>query len=337
LTTYKDAGVDIDKANEFVKYIKEKVKVTFPQKLLTDFGGFASGIEIKGYREPVIFSSTDGVGTKLKIAQEIGVHNTVGIDLVAMNVNDVITTGADPLFFLDYIATGKIELDVLKQVIDGIVEGCKQGEVFLAGGETAEMPGFYPEGVYDLAGFCVGVCEKESVITGKDIEPGDVLIGIRSSGFHSNGYSLIRKVLKDKGIKLSDSVEELEGTVGEVLLTPTKIYTKDVKKLKENVKVKALAHITGGGIPENLIRVLPEGVKAVVEKDRIPENSVFGWIQELGSIPEKEMFRTFNMGVGMIAVVSSEDLEKALSLLGEEGFVCGYIEGGERAVVISSL
>ena len=334
MTTYKDAGVDIDKANEFVRYIKERVKNTFPKGALTEFGGFASGFPIKGYREPVVFSSTDGVGTKLKVAQELGVHDTVGIDLVAMNVNDVLTTGADPLFFLDYIATGKIDLEVLKRVIDGIIEGCRRGEVFLAGGETAEMPGFYPEGVYDLAGFCVGVCEREEVITGKEVSPGDVLIGIRSSGFHSNGFSLIRKVLKDRGVKLTDKVEELGKTVGEVLLTPTRIYTKEVKKLKENVKVKALAHITGGGIPENLIRVLPEGVKAVVEKGSIPENPVFGWIQKLGNIEEREMFRTFNMGVGMIAVVSESDKERALEILEREAFHCGHVEDGERVVEI---
>lgn len=334
MTTYREAGVDIDKANEFVAYIREKVKRVFPQGLITEFGGFASGIEIKGYRDPVIFSSTDGVGTKLMIAQELGVHNTVGIDLVAMNVNDVITTGADPLFFLDYIATGKIELHVLKEVMDGIVEGCRLGEVFLAGGETAEMPGFYPEGVYDLAGFCVGICERKEVVTGKDVKEGDVIIGIRSSGFHSNGYSLIRKVLRDRGIKLTDRIEELNRSVGEVLLTPTRIYTKEVKRLRKEVKVKAFAHITGGGIPENLIRVLPESVRAVVEKEKIPENPVFRWIQDLGEVPEREMFRTFNMGVGMMAVIPEEDKEKALEILREEGFVCGYIEKGRREVEI---
>ncbi len=334
MTTYKDAGVDIDRANEFVRYIKERVKSTFSKGALTEFGGFASGFPIKGYKEPVIFSSTDGVGTKLKVAQELGVHETVGIDLVAMNVNDVLTTGADPLFFLDYIATGKIDLEVLKRVMDGIIEGCRRGEVFLAGGETAEMPGFYPEGVYDLAGFCVGVCEREEVITGKEVSPGDILIGIRSSGFHSNGFSLIRKVLKDRRVKLTDRVDELGKTVGEVLLTPTRIYTKEVKKLKEKVKVKALAHITGGGIPENLIRVLPEDAKAVVEKGSIPANPVFGWIQKLGNIEEREMFRTFNMGVGMIAVVSEKDKERALELLRPEAFVCGYVEKGNREVEI---
>ncbi|EDP75947.1 phosphoribosylformylglycinamidine cyclo-ligase [Hydrogenivirga sp. 128-5-R1-1] len=334
MTTYRDAGVDIDRANEFVAYIKEKVKRAFPDSPLTKFGGFASGLPVEGHREPVIFSSTDGVGTKLKVAQELGVHDTVGIDLVAMNVNDVITTGADPLLFLDYIATGRIDLQVLKAVIDGVVEGCKRGEVLLAGGETAEMPGFYPEGVYDLAGFCVGVCERGEVITGEGVRSGDVLLGLRSSGFHSNGFSLIRKVLKDKGVKLTDRVEELGQSVGEVLLTPTRIYTPEVKLLKSNVELKALAHITGGGIPENLIRVLPEGIRAVVDKKSIPENPVFAWIQKLGGVEEREMFRTFNMGVGMIAVVSPEDCDKALDALGRDAFVCGHLEEGKREVVI---
>ncbi|WP_457600565.1 phosphoribosylformylglycinamidine cyclo-ligase [Hydrogenivirga sp.] len=335
MTTYREAGVDIDRANEFVDYIKRRVKATFGESPLKDFGGFASGFPIKGYREPVVFSSTDGVGTKLKVAQELGIHNTVGIDLVAMNVNDVLTTGAEPLFFLDYIATGKIELKVLKEVIDGVIEGCRRGELFLAGGETAEMPGFYPDGVYDLAGFCVGVCEREEVITGREIEPGDILVGMRSSGFHSNGFSLIRKVLKDRGVKLTDRLEEFGKSVGEVLLTPTRIYTPEVKRLKDNLRLKGVAHITGGGIPENLVRVLPEGVRAVVEKEKIPENPVFTWIQRLGGIEEREMFRTFNMGVGMVFVVSEGDKERALELLGEDAFACGYVERGKREVKIA--
>ncbi len=335
MTTYRDAGVDIDKANEFVKYIREKVKRTFGEGIQEEFGRFAGGVPLRGYREPVIFSSTDGVGTKLKVAQEFGVHDTVGIDLVAMNVNDVITTGADPLFFLDYIATGKLEMEVLKRVIDGIVEGCRRGEVLLVGGETAEMPGFYPEGVYDLAGFCVGVCERSEVITGEEIKPGDRLVGIKSSGFHSNGFSLIRKVLKDRGISYGDFVEDLGRKVGEVLLEPTKIYTPHIKGLKKEVKLKGIAHITGGGIPENLVRILPKGVRAVVEKRLIPENPVFKWLQRLGCIEEREMFRTFNMGVGMIVVVEEGEEGKALSVLKGEGFPLGHVEEGEREVVIT--
>ena len=330
MLTYKSAGVDIDKANEFVKYIKEKVKKEFN---LDAIGGFASGFPLKGYKEPVIFTATDGVGTKLKVAQALNRHDTVGIDLVAMNVNDLITTGAEPFLFLDYIATGKLELSVMKQVIDGIVKGCKEGEVILAGGETAEMPGFYPEGVYDLAGFCVGICEKDEVITGEEIREGDVLVGLPSSGFHSNGYSLIRKVLEIKGMKYTDYVEELGKTVGEILLTPTRIYVKEIKKLKKEVKIKGMAHITGGGIPENLARILPPNTRAVVEKEKLPQNPVFPWIQKLGNIPEEEMFRTFNMGVGMIIVLSEEESNKALEILKDASRI-GRIEKGNGEVVI---
>ena len=330
MTSYRDAGVDTDRARELVGYIKKRVKDTFGR----DIGFFAGGLGLKGFKDPVLFAGADGVGTKLKIAQELGVHDTVGIDLVAMNVNDVITTGAEPLFFLDYIATGRIDLSVLRAVIDGIVEGCRRGGVVLVGGETAEMPGFYPEGVYDLAGFCVGVCEREEVIDGSAVEEGDVLVGIRSSGFHSNGFSLIRKVLKDRGVGLNDTVEELGGKVGEILLTPTAIYTETIKKLKRSVKLKGIAHITGGGIPENVPRVLPEGLRAVVEKDRIPKNPLFEWIRELGSIDLREMFRTFNMGVGMVVVVGEKDKGKALSLLGDDGFPLGYVERGRREVKV---
>ncbi len=333
MTTYREAGVDVEKAEIFATYVKEKIKKTFPSFSLIGLGGFASGVSIGNYKKPVIFTTTDGVGTKLKIAQELGVHHTVGIDLVAMNVNDILTTGADPLLFLDYIAVGKIELELLKEIVDGIIEGCKEAEVILVGGETAEMPGFYPEGVYDLAGFCVGIAEEEEIIRPQIIEEGDILVGFKSSGFHSNGYSLIRKVLTDKGIKLKDKTD-FGDTVGELLLTPTRIYTSFIKKMKKKVSIKGLAHITGGGIPGNLIRILPKGKKAIVEKDKIPENPVFDWIQDIGKIPEEEMFKTFNMGVGMIAVVSQPDSEKILKILGEETFLCGYVEKGRREVII---
>ena len=334
MTTYKEAGVDIDKASRLAEYIKEKVRKSFDLRGVTGFGGFAEGVELKGYKNPVIFSTTDGVGTKLKIAQELGIHNTVGIDLVAMNVNDLITTGADPLFFLDYIATGKLEEEVMRSLIDGIIAGCREGEVLLLGGETAEMPGFYPEGVYDLAGFCVGACEKERIIDGRGIKEGDLILGLKSSGFHSNGYSLIRKVLKDKGISLKDKYPYGDETVGEVLLTPTRIYVKAVKRIKEKVKIKGIAHITGGGIPENLVRILPKGVRAVVEEKALPEDPLFGWIMELGKVPKEEMFRTFNMGIGMVLVVAEEDVQKVKETAGEEVFVIGHIEKGSREVLI---
>ena len=328
MSSYKEAGVDLEKADRFTDYIKEKVKRTFGRDII---GSFAGGLALKGYQKPVLFTSTDGVGTKLMIAQEMGVHNTVGIDLVAMNVNDVITTGAKPFLFLDYIATGRIEIEVLKEVIDGIVEGCKRAECFLAGGETAEMPGFYPEGVYDLAGFCIGVCEEEEVIDTSSIEEGDILIGIPSSGFHSNGYSLIRKVLRDKNISLSDHIEELGAEVGEVLLKPTRIYSKEISELRSRVEVKGLAHITGGGIPGNLIRILPEGKRAVIDKGRLPIHREMVWIQEEGTIPEEEMLRTFNMGIGMIAVLDSSQVKTALEVL-KDAVEIGAVEKGKRGV-----
>ncbi|WPM31933.1 phosphoribosylformylglycinamidine cyclo-ligase [Hydrogenobacter sp. T-2] len=329
--TYKRAGVSIERAEDFVGYIKEKVKTLPHQALL--FGSFASGVKLKSYKNPVLMLTTDGVGTKLKVAQAVGVHNTVGIDLVAMNVNDLLTTGAKPIAFLDYIATGKIDLKVMRELMDGIVEGCRLAEVALVGGETAEMPDFYPEGVYDLAGFCLGVCEEEELITGEDIRPEDVIIGFPSSGFHSNGYSLIRKVLEDRGISYHDKFEGRK--VWEVLLEPTKIYLQEVQRLRSSrIKIKGMAHITGGGIPGNLVRILPEGLRAVVEKDKIPKNPVFDWIRELGKIQEEEMFRTFNMGVGFMVVVGKEDVPYALNTV-PSSFVCGFVEEGRRYVDIA--
>ncbi len=328
--TYEKAGVSIERADAFVEYIRERVKALPKQALL--FGSFASGLKLTGYKSPVLMLTTDGVGTKLKIAQAVGVHNTVGIDLVAMNVNDLLTTGATPLAFLDYIATGRIDLEVMKALMDGIVEGCRLAEVALVGGETAEMPDFYPEGVYDLAGFCLGVCEEEDLITGENIKAGDVIIGLPSSGFHSNGYSLIRKVLQDRGISYEDSFEGRR--VWEVLLEPTKIYLLEVRALKSSgVRIKGMAHITGGGIPGNLVRILPEGLRAVVEKNKIPINPIFNWIRDLGNITTEEMFKTFNMGVGFIMVVGKEDKDRALEAV-PSSFPCGYIEEGMKDVVI---
>lgn len=329
--TYRSAGVDVQKAEEFVDYIKDKVKHLSKSVLL--WGAFSSGLEIKGYKQPVIMMSADGVGTKLKVAQAVGIHDSIGIDLVAMNVNDVITSGAEPIAFLDYIATGKLELEVLKRVIDGIVEGCKKAHVPLVGGETAEMPDFYPEGVYDLAGFCVGVCEKDQLITGEDIKEGDVLVGLPSSGFHSNGYSLIRKVLAQRGIDYKERIEEFGKSVYEILLEPTRIYAEDIRKLRGKVSIKGMAHITGGGIRGNLIRILPEGVRAMVEKSLIPRNEIFYWIKELGNIEEEEMYKTFNMGLGFVLVVGKEELKKVKDLL-KDAFVCGYIEEGKRDVLL---
>ncbi|WP_448587595.1 phosphoribosylformylglycinamidine cyclo-ligase [Thermocrinis sp.] len=331
--TYKQAGVDIEKAEDFVEFIKLRTAELRNKALL--FGSFASGILIEGYKKPVVMMSTDGVGTKLKVAQDMGIHHTVGIDLVAMNVNDLITSGAKPMGFMDYIATGKLDLEVLKQVIEGIIEGCKLAELSLVGGETAEMPGFYPEGVYDLAGFCVGVCEEDQLITGKDIRAGDTLVGLPSSGFHSNGYSLLRKVIEINKLKYDTYLEDFKKTVGEILLEPTRIYWKEVKVLlKKGIKIKGMAHITGGGIPGNLIRILPEGVKAVVEEREIPPNPIFGWVQRLGKVERGEMFRTFNMGVGFILVADGENAQRVLSEI-PQAFILGAVRSGQRSVEIA--
>jgi len=327
--SYKQAGVDIEKADKFVEIIKQKIK-SLPKALL--FGSFASGLDLSGYKNPVIMLTTDGVGTKLKVAQSVGIHNTVSIDLVAMNVNDVITSGAKPIGFLDYIAIGKIDLDTLGSLIDGIVEGCKQSEMPLVGGETAEMPDFYPEGVYDLAGFCIGVCERDELIDGSQIKKGDVIIGIPSSGFHSNGFSLIRKILQMKNIRYEDNVNGKE--VYKILLEPTRIYWKEVKALKREVKIKGMAHITGGGIRGNLIRILPNNAKAVVEKSSIPKMEIFQWIQRMGNVEEEEMYRTFNMGVGFMIVLDKKDVDKALSVC-KDAFVCGEIIEGEKDVILA--
>ncbi len=336
MATYKEAGVDIEKADKFVEYIGRRIKEVQGKEVITPFGGFAAGylLNAKAYKNPVIVSTTDGVGTKLKIAQALGKHDTVGIDLVAMNVNDLITTLAKPLFFLDYIATGKLDLEVQKQIIDGIIEGCKLADCYLVGGETAEMPGFYRNGEYDLAGFCVGIVDRDEMITGREIAVGDVLVGLPSSGIHSNGYSLVRKIVEDKGYGYDQYVEELEGVLGEVLLTPTKIYVKDIFLLKERgIKLKGIAHITGGGIPGNLVRILPEGVTAVVEKDKLPKLEVFEWIQREGNVPEDEMFKTFNMGVGMVIVTDGENAEKILQLI-KDARIIGKLVEGKREVKI---
>ncbi|MCS7171300.1 MAG: phosphoribosylformylglycinamidine cyclo-ligase [Aquificaceae bacterium] len=330
--TYERAGVSIERADAFVDYIKEKLRL-LPGKVML-FGAFASGVELKGYKNPVLMLTADGVGTKLKVAQKVGLHHTVGIDLVAMNVNDLITTGAEPLAFLDYIATGKIELEVLKKVMDGIIEGCRIAEVPLVGGETAEMPDFYPDGVYDLAGFCVGVCEKEDLITGQGIKPGDIIVGLPSNGLHSNGYSLVRKILEEKGISYEDSIEELGKPIWEILLEPTRIYVHETKKLKmSGIKIKGMAHITGGGIGGNLIRIMPEDCRAVVETSRIPQKPLFGWIADLGKVSKSEMYKTFNMGVGFMLILEEEASHEALSLL-EGAFLCGYVEEGKKDVVL---
>ena len=308
------------------------------KKIAPDIGGFSGFFPFpEGYREPVLVSSTDGVGTKLKIAFASGKHNTVGIDLVAMVVNDIVVTGAKPLFFLDYIATSKIDVDVLEEVLKGVVKGCELAGCRLIGGETAELPGFYRSGEYDLVGFGVGIVEKDRIIDGKKAKPGDAIIGLASSGLHSNGYSLARKIIFEM---LGMGVfEELPNgrKIWEELLEPTKIYVKPVLKLIEEMEVKALAHITGGGMVENIPRVLPKGLKAVIEKGSWEIPFIFRFLQEEGEVDEAEMFRVFNLGIGMVVVVDERLVEKALKILegeGEKAYVIGHIEEGEGVELV---
>ena len=337
MLTYKDAGVDIDKADKFVENIKDIVKSTFKPYVFTNIGGFAGAItlELAKYKEPIITSSTDGVGTKLKIAQILDKHDTIGIDLVAMCVNDLITTTSKPLFFLDYFSTGKLKQETAIDVIKGIAEGCKQADCSLIGGETAEMPGLYKDGEYDLAGFSVGIVEKSKIVDGSKLDTGDILIGVYSSGVHSNGYSLVRKLIEIKGYKYTDFVDDFSKSLGEELLTPTKIYVKPIISLADKVEIKAIAHITGGGIPGNLIRVLRNGLKAKVYTSLWKIPPIFQWIQKNGKIEDREMFKTFNMGIGMIVAVNKKDVEKTIEIFknfDEQAQVIGEIEKGEKTV-----
>lgn len=326
--SYKDAGVDIDAGNALVERIKHVAKRTRRPEVLTGLGGFGALCELpKNYREPVLVAGTDGVGTKLRLAMDLKHHDSVGIDLVAMCVNDLLVQGAEPLFFLDYYATGKLDVDTAASVISGIGKGCELSACALIGGETAEMPGMYEGEDYDLAGFCVGVVEKSKIITGEDVNPGDVLIGMASSGPHSNGYSLIRKVLE---VSNADVHADFDGrSLGAALLEPTRIYVKPLLALFKDVSVKALSHITGGGFLENIPRVLPENCKAVIDNNSWQMPAIFRWLQEQGNINEREMYRTFNCGVGMVLCVNEADADKAVAFLqkkGEQAWRLGHIE-----------
>ena len=324
--TYRDAGVDIDKGNRLVERIKPLIQPTLRPEVLAGVGGFGALMEIPpGYRRPVLVSGTDGVGTKLMLALQLGVHDTIGIDLVAMCANDVLTVGAEPLFFLDYMATGQLDEAIAVDVIKGIAEGCRQAGAALIGGETAEMPGVYSGHDYDLAGFCVGVVERDAIIDGQRVACGDALIGLAASGPHSNGYSLIRKVLEISGARLDARFEE--GTLGDALLTPTRIYRESVQRAVAHLDVKAIAHITGGGLTENLPRVLPEGLGARIHTDTWPRPAIFQWLATQGGIEEAELLRTFNCGLGMIVCVPGEQAREASILLGEPdgAFVIGEI------------
>jgi phosphoribosylformylglycinamidine cyclo-ligase len=331
MTTYREAGVDIDAGDEFVDRIKPLVRSTFRPEVLTDLGGFGGlfRLQAKQYDDPVLVSGTDGVGTKLKIAFLMDRHDTVGIDLVAMCVNDIAVSGAEPLFFLDYFATGKLAVDKAQRVVTGIAEGCRQAGCALIGGETAEMPSMYPEGEYDLAGFAVGVVDKPKIIDGKTIKAGDVILGLASSGLHSNGYSLARRVFFDKAkMTVGTTLPELDRPLGEVLLTPTRIYAKQILALVKEFRIKGIAHITGGGITENLPRILPQGVRARIDRKSWTVPPIFQAMSRLGSVEREEMFRVFNMGIGLILVVPAQSaaavLKKAADLE-EPGWKIGEI------------
>ena len=335
-TLYKDAGVDIEKADTFVKTIKPMVESTFRPEVLTKIGGFAGcfSLNLERYKKPILVSSTDGVGTKLKIAFLMDRHDTVGIDLVAMCVNDIVVSGARPLFFLDYFAASQLDSERATKVVSGIVKGCTEAECSLIGGETAEMPGLYKEGEYDLAGFVVGIVEDAQLIDGSSVTVGDKLVGIASSGLHSNGYSLVRKILLDQHkMDLDKRVEEIGEVLGEELLKPTKIYVKTILNLIRDFRIGAIAHITGGGITGNLPRVIPKGSKAIVRKGTWDIPPIFSYLKERGNVPEEEMLRTFNNGIGMILVVRPKEVEDILSRLNnqnEKASVIGEIGKSEK-------
>ena len=337
--TYKQAGVDIDAGNELIERIRPVVAKTVRPEVLTGLGGFGGlfSLDTAKYPDPVLVSGTDGVGTKLKLAQDTGRHDTIGIDLVAMCVNDVIVQGAEPLFFLDYFACGRLDVDQAEVVIRGIAAGCELAGCALIGGETAEMPDMYAHGEYDLAGFSVGAVNKTELIDGSNIRPGDIVLGLPSSGPHSNGYSLIRRVLESAAGDL-DADLAAGCTLGDALLRPTRIYVKALLKLLSVIPVRGLAHITGGGILENLPRILPEGVIAHIDRDRWPMPPVFGWLQSNGNILDEEMLRTFNCGIGMVVVVAPEHAGEALTILGAAGenpHRIGRIEPGDRGVRVA--
>jgi phosphoribosylformylglycinamidine cyclo-ligase len=325
--TYRDAGVDIDAGDQLVENIKPFAKRTMRPEVLTGIGGFGALVEVsKKYREPVLVSGTDGVGTKLKLAFELDRHDTVGIDLVAMSVNDILVQGAEPLFFLDYFACGKLDVETATEVIRGISMGCEQAGCALIGGETAEMPGMYPAGEYDLAGFAVGLVEKSNIITGTEIKPGDVVLGLSSNGAHSNGYSLVRKIISTHNVDLTQSLDGKP--LADLIMAPTRIYVKPILSLMRSIKVKGMAHITGGGLLENIPRVLPHAVVAQLDGGSWRTPVLFDWLRTLGNVTPQEMYRTFNCGVGMAVIVSVDDADVAVAQLnaaGEKADVIGVI------------
>lgn len=337
--TYKDAGVDIEAGDSLVEAIKPMAKRTLRPGVLGGIGGFGALFEVpKNYKEPVLVSGTDGVGTKLRLAFEWNIHNTVGIDLVAMSANDILVQGAEPLFFLDYFACGKLDVKTAASVVGGIATGCEQAGCALIGGETAEMPGMYPEGEYDLAGFAVGVVEKSQILDGSKVGEGDVLLGLASNGVHSNGFSLVRKIIERAQPDLQQPCDGM--TLQEAIMAPTRMYVKPVLALLKAVDVHALAHITGGGLVENIPRVLPEGLTAELQRSAWPESDLFKWLQTQGQVPFDEMNRVFNCGIGMVIVVSAAEASKAIDVLtqaGEKVYSIGHIrpsQAGEAPTVV---
>lgn len=337
--SYKEAGVDVTAGYKSVELIKEYVKGTYNSSVISDLGGFGGlfAPNLSGMKQPVLVSGTDGVGTKLKLAFLLNKHDTIGQDCVAMCVNDIICCGATPMFFLDYLALGKNVPEVVATIVKGVTDGCKMAGCALVGGETAEMPGFYPVDEYDLAGFSVGIVDKDKMIDSNKINVGDTIIGIASSGVHSNGFSLVRKIFNVNKENLNEYKEELGTTLGKCLLTPTKIYVKPVLKVLEQVEVKGISHVTGGGFYENLPRMLRDGVAIEIEKDSYPVLPIFKLLQKEGNIPERDMYNTFNMGIGMALIVDNNDVEKTLQILkenGEEAFEIGKIVEGNKEVII---
>ncbi len=334
MISYKDAGVDVEAGYESVKLMKEDVKRTFRPEVVSDIGGFGGLFSLAKfkYEEPILVSGTDGVGTKLKIAFGMNKHDTIGIDCVAMCVNDIVCSGAEPLFFLDYIAVWKNIPQHVATIVKGVSDGCVMAGCALVGGETAEMPGIYTDGEYDLAGFSVGIVDKKEVIDGKKIAAGDVLVGLASSGLHSNGFSLVRKLINPTQEKLGQYIDSLGKTLGDELITPTKIYVKSILEAKSQIKIKGISHITGGGFIENIPRIIPEGLGVEIEKGSWPVKPIFELLNQLGGLDDAAAFNTFNMGIGMVVIVSQKEAKKAVELfnsLGEEAFIIGKVEAGQ--------
>ncbi|WP_024831505.1 phosphoribosylformylglycinamidine cyclo-ligase [Ruminiclostridium josui] len=339
MTTYREAGVDVEAGYEAVRLMKNHVKRTFRPEVMTELGGFGGlfSLDKSKYEQPVLVSGTDGVGTKLKIAFLTDKHDTVGIDCVAMCVNDVVCSGAEPLFFLDYVAVGKNYPEKVAQIVKGVADGCEMSGCSLIGGETAEMPGFYPVDEYDLAGFTVGIVDKNKIIDGKKIKAGDKLIGLPSSGIHSNGYSLVRKLINPTENNLKEYVEKLGCTLGEELLKPTKIYVKVILDLIEKYEIKGISHITGGGFIENIPRMIPKGLRVKIQKGSWPVLPIFDLLRDLGNMADKDNFNTFNMGIGMVLAVDEQKADEIISYLdskGEKAYLIGSVTEGEAGVDI---